>query len=224
MRLELQDILISIGDIELEGSLTVPEPTVGLVIFVHGSGSSRYHPRNRQLAALLHEYRLATLLFDRLAAGEEWIDAIDATPRFGVEVLAERVAGATDRIIASGHAGDLPIGYLGDDLGTAAALIAAASRPAQIAAVVSLGGRPDRASSSLPSVRAPTLLIVGGADPSCLPANLEAAARLIAPHRLAVIPGAGHLFEEPGALEEVAYLAGSWFTDQFAVAHLKQAS
>ena len=221
MRLELQDILISIGDIELEGSLTVPESAVGLVIFVHGSGSSRYHPRNRQLAALLHEYRLATLLFDPLTAGEEWIDA---TPQFGVEMLAERVVGATDRIIASGHASDLPIGYLGDDLGTAAALMATASRPAQIAAVVSLGGRPDRASSSLPSVRAPTLLIVGGADPSCLPANLEAAARLIAPHRLAVIPGAGHLFEEPGALEEVAYLAGSWFTDQFAVAHLKQAS
>src|SRR5882724_10038006 len=126
MRLELQDILISIGDVELEGSLTVPEPAVGLVIFVHGSGSSRCHPRNRHLAALLHEYRLATLLFDPLTAGEKWIDAIDATPRFDVEMIAERVAGATDRIIASGHADDLPIGYLGDDLGTAAALIAAA--------------------------------------------------------------------------------------------------
>jgi putative phosphoribosyl transferase len=224
MRLELQDILIPLGDLELEGSLTAPEPAVGLVIFVHGSGSSRYHPRNRHLAAVLHEYRLATLLFDLLTPGEKWIDAIDATPRFGVEVLAERVAGATDRIIASGHADGLPIGYLGDDLGTAAALIAAASRPAQIAAVVSRGGRPDQASRSLPSVRAPTLLIVGGADPSDLRANQEAAARLNAPHRLAVLPGAGHLFEEPGALEEVAYLAGSWFTDQFAVAQLKHAS
>jgi pimeloyl-ACP methyl ester carboxylesterase len=224
MRLELQDILISIGDIELGGSLTVPEPAAGLVIFVHGSGSSRYHPRNRHLAALLHEYRLATLLFDLLTGGEKWIDAIDATPRFDVEMLAERVASATDRLIAGGHAGDLPIGYLGDDLGTAAALIAAASRPAQIAAVVSRGGRPDRASSSLPSVCAPTLLIVGGADPAGLPANQEAAARLSAPHRLAVIPGAGPLFDEPGALEEVAHLAGSWFTDQFAVAQLKHAS
>jgi len=224
MRLELQDILISLGDIELGGSLTVPEPAVGLVMFVHGSASSRYHPRNRHLAALLHEYRLATLLFDLLTGGEKWLDAIDATPRFGVEMLAERVAGVTDRIIASGHAEGLPIGYLGDDLGTAAALIAAASRPAQIAAVVSRAGRPDRANNSLASVCAPTLLIVGGADSSGLLANQEAAARLSAPHRLAVIPGAGPLFEGPGALEEVAYLAGSWFTDQFAVAQLKQDS
>ena len=121
MRLELQDILITIGDIELGGSLTVLEPAVGLVIFVHGSGSSRYHPRNRHLAALLHEYRLATLLFDLLTGGEKWLDAIDATPWFDVEMLAERVASATDRLITGGHAGDLPIGYLGDDLGTAAA-------------------------------------------------------------------------------------------------------
>lgn len=224
VRIDSQDIRIPIGELELEGSLAFPAPVAGLVMFAHGSGSSRHSPRNRHVAAMLHERGLATLLFDLLTAEEERIDEADATLRFDVEMLAERLVEATDSIIATGHARGLPIGYFGGSTGAAAALIAAARRPTQIAAVVSRGGRPDLAAGSLAGVRAPTLMIVGGADPWVLQANRDAAARMTAPHRIEVIAGATHLFEEPGTLDKVAQHAGSWFATYFAAAHLKEAS
>jgi putative phosphoribosyl transferase len=224
MAIDVQDIAIPIGDIELEGSLAIPSRAAGLVMFAHGSGSSRHSPRNRHVASELNQRGLATLLFDLLTADEERIDAVDATLRFDVDMLAERLVAATDSIVASGRARGLPIGYFGGSTGAAAALIAAARRPAQIAAVVSRGGRPDLASGSLAAVRAPTLLIVGGVDTWVLQANREAAAKMTAPHEIAVVPLATHLFEEPGALDAVARLAGSWFLDHFAPAHVKEAS
>ena len=219
-----QEVTIPIGDIELEGALVIPPSASGLVLFAHGSGSSRHSPRNRHVAAMLNERGLGTLLFDLLTTDEERIDEIDATLRFDVDMLAERLVAATDSIVASGRSRGLPIGYFGGSTGAAAALIAAARRPALIAAVVSRGGRPDLASASLAAVRAPTLMIVGGADTWVLEANRDAAARMTAPHRIHVVPGATHLFEEPGALDEVARLAASWFLDQFTAAHVKEAS
>ncbi len=224
MTTDVQDIAIPIDRLDLEGSLAFPTRAAGLVIFAHGSGSSRHSPRNRHVARLLNERGLATLLFDLLTAEEERIDAADATLRFDVDMLAERLVAATDSVITSGEARGLPLGYFGGSTGAAAALIAAARRPSRIAAVVSRGGRPDLASASLAAVRAPTLLIVGGADTWVLQANREAVARMTAPHELAVVPGATHLFEEPGALDEVARLAGSWFLDHFAAACAKEAS
>ena len=219
-----QEVTIPIGDIALQGTLVMPTSASGLVMFAHGSGSSRHSPRNRHVAAMLHERGLATLLFDLLTAEEERIDEIDATLRFDVEMLAERLIAATDSIVADGRNRGLPIGYFGGSTGAAAALIAAARRPAQIAAVVSRGGRPDLASGSLAAVRAPTLMIVGGADTWVLEANRDAAARMTAPHRIEVVQGATHLFEEPGALDQVARLAAAWFLDQFAAVHVKEAS
>lgn len=224
MHINSQDIRIPAGGLELDGSLDFPQAATGLVMFAHGSGSSRHSPRNRHVAAMLHERGLATLLFDLLTADEERIDEQAATLRFDVEMLAERLVEATDSMIATGHTRGLPIGYFGGSTGAAAALIAAARRPAQIAAVVSRGGRPDLAAESLAAVRAPTLLIVGGADTWVLQANRAAAARMTTLHRIEVIAGATHLFEEPGTLDEVAQLAGSWFLTQFAAAHLKEAS
>ena len=224
MRVDLRDITISIGDLDLGGSLATPAMATGLVMFAHGSGSSRHSPRNRHVAAMLNERGLATLLFDLLTEDEERIDEVDATLRFDVDMLAERLIAATDSIVASGQSGGLPIGYFGGSTGAAAALIAAARRPDEVVAVVSRGGRPDLASASLAAVRAPTLLIVGGADTWVLQANRDAAARMTAPHRIEVVPGATHLFEEPGALDEVARLAGAWFVDQFAAARVKEAS
>jgi putative phosphoribosyl transferase len=216
MTTDVHDITIPIiNDLELAGSLALPEGAAGLVMFAHGSGSSRYSPRNRHVATLLNERGIATLLFDLLTEDEERIDAVDATLRFDVDLLAERLIAATDGI-ATAHLAPLPIGYFGGSTGAAAALIAAAQRPEQIAAVVSRGGRPDLAGASLSAVRAPTLLIVGGADTAVLAMNREAATKLTAPHEVVVVPGATHLFEEPGALDEVAHLAGTWFLDHFA--------
>jgi predicted alpha/beta-hydrolase family hydrolase len=223
MTTDIQEITIPIDGIVLEGSLAIPSNAVGLVMFAHGSGSSRHSPRNRHVAKLLNDRGLATLLFDLLTADEERVDAIDATLRFDVEMLAERLVAATDNLVTSGRA-PLPIGYFGGSTGAAAALIAAARRPAQIAAVVSRGGRPDLARGSLPAVRAPTLLVVGGADTWVLQANREAAARMTAPHEVVVVPGATHLFEEPGALDAVARLAGVWFLEHFGPARAREAS
>ncbi|HSN29322.1 MAG TPA: alpha/beta family hydrolase, partial [Kofleriaceae bacterium] len=200
MTIDTREIGIPIDGIELHGSLAIPPDPAGLVMFAHGSGSSRHSPRNRRVATFLNERGLATLLFDLLTVEEERIDAVDATLRFDVDMLAERLVAATDSMLAREDA-PRPIGYFGGSTGAAAALIAAARRPAQIAAVVSRGGRPDLASASLAEVRAPTLLIVGGADEWVLQANREAAARMTALHEIAVVPGATHLFEEPGALD-----------------------
>lgn len=223
MATETRDIRIPLDGIELEGSLAVPPHPAGLVMFAHGSGSSRFSPRNRRVAALLNERGLATLLFDLLTVEEEQIDARDATLRFDVDMLAERLVSATDSIVASENV-PRPIGYFGGSTGAAAALIAAARRPAIVTAVVLRGGRPDLASGALATVCAPTLLIVGGADERVLQANREAAARMTAPHEVVVVPGATHFFEEPGALDSVARLAAPWFLDHFTPAHVKEAS
>lgn len=216
MRIDVIDIAIPLEGLELEGTLSVPDHPSGLVIFAHGSGSSRLSPRNRHVAALLNERGLATLLFDLLTFSEERVDAIDATLRFDVDMLAQRLIDATDSLIARGRTRGLPLGYFGSSTGAAAALIAAARRPQQISAVVSRGGRPDLAADWLAMVRAPTLLIVGGADSWVLAANERIAPKIAAPHELAVVPGATHLFEESGALDEVARLAAIWFKNWFA--------
>ncbi len=223
MRIDVHDIVIPLEGLELEGTLAIPRHPQGFVVFAHGSGSSRHSPRNRHVAAQLNEAGLATLLFDLLTLSEERIDAADATLRFDVDMLAERLVDATDSLIAQGRTRELPIGYFGGSTGAAAALIAAARRPAQVSAVVSRGGRPDLAMDWLGMVRAPTLLIVGGADEWVLRANQRAATRIAAHHEIAVIPGATHLFEEPGALDEVARLAAAWFRDSFGTHAAREA-
>jgi len=224
MKPDMRDITISIGELELGGTLAVPPAPAGLVLFAHGSGSSRHSPRNRHVAATLNACGLATLLFDLLTEEEERIDEIDASLRFDVDLLADRLGAATDSLLASGQARGLPIGYFGGSTGAAAALIAAARSPTTIAAVVSRGGRPDLASASLPLVRAPTLMIVGGEDTWVLGANREAAAKMTCLRQIQVVPGATHLFEEPGTLDEVARLASAWFLQHFAAARLARAS
>jgi putative phosphoribosyl transferase len=201
----------------LEGDLQLPPAAQrkGLVVFVHGSGSSRFSDRNRFVAAALQKRGLATLLFDLLTAAEEKRDRHDASLRFDISLLAERLIGVIDAM-ASQPQRALPIGLFGASTGAAAALLGAARRPAAVEAVVSRGGRPDLATAALPLVRCPTLLLVGGRDAEVLALNRRAAERLTAPHRLEVVAGAGHLFEEAGCLEQVARLAGDWF-----VRHLK---
>jgi predicted alpha/beta-hydrolase family hydrolase len=216
MRIDVIDIAIPLDRLALEGTLAIPADANGLVIFAHGSGSSRHSPRNRHVAALLNERGLATLLFDLLTFSEERIDALDAALRFDVDMLAERLVAATDSLIAQHRTHDLPIGYFGSSTGAAAALIAAARRPNAVTAVVSRGGRPDLASDWLGMVRAPTLLIVGGADAWVLGVNERVAPKIAAPHEVAIVSGATHLFEEPGALDEVARLASTWFKAWFA--------
>ncbi|MBG6090940.1 dienelactone hydrolase [Actinomadura viridis] len=201
------------GEVRLEGDLEMPAGAGGLVIFAHGSGSGRHSPRNRQVAAALNGAGFGTLLFDLLTAEEEIEDRIDARLRFNVPLLAGRLS----RVVAwarveEGVAG-LPVGLFGASTGAAAALVAAAACPGDVAAVVSRGGRPDLAAHSLSEVRAPTLLIVGGRDLEVLSLNEQALERMdaAAGHELTLVPGAGHLFEEPGALEEVARLSAEWF-------------
>ena len=198
----------------LNGDLWVPEGATGLVIFAHGSGSSRLSPRNREVAASLNERGLATLLFDLLTDEE----AGDRAKVFDIELLAERLAEVTRWSQVEPGIDDLPLGYFGASTGAAAALCAAAEIDSGISAVVSRGGRPDLAAPRLAEVQAPTLLIVGGADWQVLGLNEEAAKLLSCEHELAVVPGATHLFEEPGALERVADLAAGWFSD-----HLQRA-
>lgn len=210
-----QTLTIPAGAVQLEGDLAVPEGARGLVLFAHGSGSSRKSSRNRFVAGLLRDRAIGTLLFDLLTANEEREDAIDARLRFNIPLLAARLVTVTDWMGKSGRAGGLPIAYFGASTGAAAALMAAAARPDTIAAVVSRGGRPDLAGDALARVRAPTLLIVGSADTMVLQLNQRALEQITAPKHLAVVPGATHLFEEPGALEQVARLAGSWLVQHF---------
>ena len=172
------EIEIPIGEISIDGTLAVPANASGLVMFAHGSGSSRHSPRNRHVAALLGARGLATLLFDLLTADEEQIDAVTGTLRFDIDLLADRLTAATDSLVTTSPIRGLPIGYFGSSTGAAAALIAAARRPALVGAVVSRGGRVDLAASSLAVVRAPTLMIVGGADPWVLGVNRDAASRM----------------------------------------------
>ncbi|WP_197321249.1 dienelactone hydrolase family protein [Saccharomonospora sp. NB11] len=200
----------------LPGDLTVPSDAIGVVAFAHGSGSSRRSPRNTAVARSLQDNRLATLLFDLLSEDEGRRDAATGELRFDVGLLADRLVAAVDRLHADATTRTLPIGLFGASTGAAAALIAASRRPELVRAVVSRGGRPDLAGSALDDVEAPTLLIVGGADTQVLRLNQHAAARLRGPHRLEVVPDATHLFPEPGALEQVAELAGSWFAQQLS--------
>jgi pimeloyl-ACP methyl ester carboxylesterase len=182
-----------------------------VVLFAHGSGSSRHSPRNRFVARVLREAGLATLLIDLLTADEEAVDQYTAQLRFDIGLLAQRLVGATDWLLQNRETAGLPIGYFGASTGAAAALVAAAERPDAVAAIVSRGGRPDLAGPALSRVRAPTLLIVGGNDIPVIGLNEEALAQLTTEKRLVIVPGASHLFEEPGALEEVARLAADWF-------------
>jgi putative phosphoribosyl transferase len=202
---------IPVGDLRLAADLAIPEKPIGWVVFVHGSGSGRRSPRNVSVAADLNQAGMATLLFDLLTQEEER----DRKNVFDVELLAERLAAATRWLSARPEAADLPIGYFGASTGAAAALLAASELGDSISAVVSRGGRPDLAWTRLASVRAPTLLVVGGVDEVVLERNQAAAAQLTCPHELAVVPDATHLFEEPGALERVAALARAWLTRYF---------
>ena len=202
------DIEVSAGAASLAGQLTVPGHAIGVVVFAHGSGSSRHSPRNRYVAAVLTEAGLGTLLFDLLTPAEE----LDRANVFDIGLLAGRLADVTRWLAAQPGAAGLPVGYFGASTGAAAALWAAAQPGTGIAAVVSRGGRPDLASPRLGSVRAPTLLIVGGRDDAVLDLNRQAQAELRCENHLAVIPGATHLFEEPGTLTAAAELARDWFT------------
>jgi len=199
------------GPITLEASLSLPEGASSLVLFAHGSGSSRFSPRNRYVARMLNEARIATLLLDLLTAGEEETDVRTGQLRFDITLLADRLIGATDWIRQQPETRALRVGYFGASTGAAAALIGAAERPRIVGAVVSRGGRPDLAGSALARVMAPTLLIVGSNDAVVLDLNRTAFSALHAEKQLATIPGAGHLFEERGTLEQAARLAREWF-------------
>jgi len=195
----------------LGATLTVPAGATGLVVFAHGSGSSRLSPRNRAVAEVLNTRGLGTLLLDLLTADEEREDAVTAALRFDIPFLASRLRTATAWAATDEETQALRVGYFGASTGAAAALVAAGVRPGSTGAVVSRGGRPDLAADFLPRVTAPTLLIVGGRDTTVLRLNEEAYARLTCPKRLEIVPGATHLFEEPGALDAVARLAADWF-------------
>ena len=206
-----RDIAIEIAQATLAGALTIPEKARGLVIFAHGSGSGRHSPRNRAVAERLNTAALGTLLLDLLTPSEEAVDSRTAQLRFDIPLLTERVRAAVGWAGRQPEIAALPVGLFGASTGGAAALAAAADAPT-VRALVLRGGRPDLAGEALARVRAPTLMIVGGEDPVVLGLNREACARMTSECRVHVIPGATHLFEEPGALEEVSRLAGEWFT------------
>jgi putative phosphoribosyl transferase len=207
------DVVVSAGTTRLEGDLIVPAHARGIVVFAHGSGSSRHSPRNRRVGGTLNDVGLATLLVDLLTPDEDAINRLTAQHRFDIQLLAERLTGIVDWV--GGHAGTagLRIGLFGASTGAAAALVTAAARSQVVDAVVSRGGRPDLAGSALAAVLAPTLLIVGGADPQVLALNRRALELLGTNwNELVVVPGATHLFEQRGALEQVASLAAGWFS------------
>ena len=206
-------IRLEAAGIILNGDLSIPENAKGIIVFVHGSGSSRFSSRNRAVADVLIRSQLGTLLLDLLTESEERTDAATAEFRFDIPMLAERTTGVVDWINSSTSTSSLPLGLFGASTGAAAALIAAAQRPHLVRAVVSRGGRPDLAEAALESVTAPTLLIVGGRDEPVIELNRQAFNRLSGEHELQIVPGATHLFEEAGALSEVARLATTWFLD-----------
>jgi putative phosphoribosyl transferase len=208
-----EEVEVHAGPLRLGGHLTVPEDATGIVVFAHGSGSSRHSPRNRSVAGVLNQAGLGTLLFDLLTSAEEH----DRANVFDIDLLARRLVDVTRWVRTRSDVGALPVGYFGASTGAAAALWAAAEPGADISAVVSRGGRPDLAGPRLAAVRAPTLLIVGGADHVVLDLNRQAQARLRCESRLAVVPGATHLFEEPGTLRSAAELARDWLTGHLAV-------
>jgi dienelactone hydrolase len=204
-------VSIAVGEHTIQGDLVLPRDAKGFVVFAHGSGSSRHSPRNKYVAHVLNQAGLVTLLVDLLTPKEESIDNQTSEHRFNIELLAHRLVGATDWLLQSRTLPPLPIGYFGASTGAAAALVAAASRPNVVQAVVSRGGRPDLAGHALGNVAAPTLLIVGEFDREVLQLNRKAAGAIPALTEIQIVPGATHLFEEPGALEQVAQLASNWF-------------
>jgi putative phosphoribosyl transferase len=206
-----QVVKVDAAGVTLEGNLAVPDLARGIVVFAHGSGSSRHSPRNRYVASVLQEAGLATLLVDLLTLEEERIDVRTAHIRFDIDLLAARLVGCTAWLAQQPPTQELRVGYFGASTGGGAALVAAAERPDDVGAVVSRGGRPDLAVEALPRVKAPTLLIVGGNDTPVIKMNREALALLQCEKQLSIVPGATHLFEEPGTLEEVARLAREWF-------------
>lgn len=210
-RVPEQALRIPINGVTVDGDLAVPQDVSGVVIFAHGSGSSRHSPRNRFVAEVLQRQGLATVLMDLLTPAEERVDAVTRALRFDIGLLAARLGIATDWLRRQRAIAHLEIGYFGASTGAAAALRAAAERPGVVRAVVSRGGRPDLAEDTLDQVQAATLLIVGGDDAAVIPYNEDALAHLRGPRELVMVPGATHLFEEPGALEEVARLAAAWF-------------
>jgi putative phosphoribosyl transferase len=205
------DVHVPLGPVQLDGQLRIPPGARAIVVFAHGSGSGRHSPRNRFVAEVLATAGLATFLVDLLTPAEEAIDEQTAELRFDIDLLAKRLGGVTDWL-ASETAGAGPtVGYFGGSTGAAAALIAAADRQQTVRAIVSRGGRPDLALAVLPRIQQPTLLIVGGRDEIVIDLNRRALDRLGGVRRLVIVPGATHLFEEPGALEQVAELASEWF-------------
>jgi putative phosphoribosyl transferase len=215
-------IRVQAGEVTLEGNLAVPQGAKGVVLFAHGSGSSRHSPRNRYVAEALRQSGLGTLLIDLLTRDEEQVDIRTAHLRFDIGFLASRLVAATEWLKQSAETAHLSVGYFGASTGGGAALVAAAHRPSDVAAVVSRGGRPDLAGDALADVQAPTLLIVGGHDVPVIGMNRQALAQMRCTKQLVIVPGATHLFEEPGALEEVARLAGEWF-NQYLVPPSSQA-
>jgi len=206
-----RDVQLRASGVVIQGTFAVPPEPVGVVLFAHGSGSGRFSTRNRFVADVLRQGALATLLVDLLTSEEDAVDQLTREFRFDIPRLADRLIGAIDWLGEQPEAATLPVGLFGASTGGGAALIASARRPDRVLAVVSRGGRPDLAGDALPAVRAPTLLIVGGDDRSVIELNRQAMAFMKARVELEIVPGATHLFEEPGTLEEVARLARDWF-------------
>ncbi len=207
---------IRLGPVTLNGDLEIPSRPLGLVLFAHGSGSSRHSPRNQLVARVLRQAKVGTLLFDLLTLDEERAEATTGHLRFDIGLLSERLIGATKWAHDEASSRDFNIGYFGSSTGAAAALVAAAELGEAISAVVSRGGRPDLAGDALSRVTAPTLLLVGGEDRAVIPLNEQAYEQLRCEKALRILPGATHLFEEPGALELVAKMAAEWFADRLA--------
>lgn len=213
-RSESQEVGIQSGQVLLSGELTIPSSAPGVVLFAHGSGSSRHSPRNQFVARTIRKAGLGTLLFDLLTRDEEAVDTYTRHLRFDIQLLAERLVNATSWL--KGELDHTHVGYFGASTGAAAALVAAAELGAIVGAVVSRGGRPDLAADSLPLVKAPTLLVVGGLDYPVIKMNQTAYAQLRCEKEVEIVPGATHLFEEPGTLEKVAQLAADWFQKHLA--------
>ena len=217
LKAHTEAVTIPIGQYTLNADITVPPRELqGVVLFAHGSGSSRLSPRNRKVAEGLVRRGMATVLLDLLTEQEDQEDQITREYRFDIPMLAERLAAATDWVSGQSRLRDHPIGYFGASTGAAAALIAAAEKADRVSAVVSRGGRPDLAGEALPRVQAPTRLIVGGDDTAVIEMNRDAAGEMHCPVHVDIVPGASHLFEEPGALERVMELAGDWFEQHLA--------
>lgn len=212
------EVVIDVEEALLFGNLVVPDDAIGIVLFAHGSGSSRFSPRNRQVADYLNQHQIGTLLFDLLTARENEVDEVTRQYRFDIALLGRRLDGAVTWLLGQPRFDGLPLGLFGASTGAAAALITAAHKPHAICAVVSRGGRPDLAEGALAEVKAPVLLIVGGFDEQVIALNEQAASGLHCEYRIEIIPGATHLFTEPGKLDAVCRLAVAWFERHFKAA------